>query len=105
MDPRKGSAVAASSLGRLTEQAELFGHIAELFYCFGRHARRIHPTLVRSNLHVGAQRDDHPTSTATGPRRPHQMATGSAAPSTTSPLPQAAPATRGMVSTRTSAPV
>ena len=63
--------------------------------------------LIRFNLklHVGAQRNDHPTPTATGPGRTHQVATGSAAPSTTSPSPQAAPTTRGMVSTRTSAPV
>ena len=65
------------------------------------------PTSIRLvlDVHVGAQRNDHPTPPATRPRRPHQVATGSAAPSTTRSAPQAAPATRGMVSTRTSAPV
>ena len=96
-----------SSIGTLVEEGELFGSAAVFLRRRGGRIPRRRPTSIRLvlDVHVGAQRDDHPTPTATVPRRPHQAATGSAAPSTTKSTPQAAPATRGMVSTRTSAPV
>ena len=97
----------ASSIGTLVEEGELLWSVAPFLRRLGGRVPRRCPMSIRLivNVHVGAQRDDHPTPRATGPRRPHQAATGSAAPSTTKLAPQAAPATRGMVSTRTSAPV